>query len=163
MTRRGVLLLSAAALIGGMPLGCALRGQGNEAAERPQLEDPSTVEVIVGDDAYYRQPEQFDPSGLGLRAISMGPVVALSAHNRAPDQIAILRDDLAIITGPDPSRDLVRLNPGTAEVRNFTPLFLNQGERGALQFAMRDIPDLRGMRLVYNNPRQEIRFFIIIE
>ena len=155
------------AVLGGVVLagGCGVRG-GAEGGEpgQPLLEDPSRVEVIVGDDRLFSQPQHYDRSGLGLRAVSRGPELILSAHNRGADgQFTIMRDDLAIITGPDPREDLVLVNPGTAEVSDFTPLFLNEGERGVLRFAMREYQDLSGMRLVYNNPRREIRFFVEIE
>ncbi len=142
---------------------CGGRSPSGEEQEGPMLEDPERVEVIVGDDRLFSQPAEYDPSGLGLRAVSRGPEIIISAHNQNTEQVAILRDDLALITGPDPQEDLVLVNPGTAEVTDFTPLFLNPGERGVLRFTMRDHAALSGMRLVYNNPRQDIRFFVMIE
>lgn len=112
-------------------------------------------------------PEYVEPTafhmGVGLRAVATSRGFVLSAKNTREEEVLIAAQDLALITGPDPVRDLIRINPGTADLRRFTPMILKPGEQAAREIPIKYLSNTRGTRLVYNNPRQEIRFFVPVE
>lgn len=112
-------------------------------------------------------PDYSEPTayhlGLGLRAVATANGFVISAKNKRQDEVVIAAQDLALITGPDHVKDLVLINPGTADLRRFTPLILKPGEQAAREIPIKYLSNTRGTRLVYNNPRQEIRFFVPVE
>lgn len=110
----------------------------------------------------YVEPTAFH-MGVGLRAVATSRGFVLSAKNTREEEVLIAAQDLALITGPDPVRDLIRINPGTADLRRFTPMILKPGEQAAREIPIKYLSNTRGTRLVYNNPRQEIRFFVPVE
>lgn len=148
-----VLAISSALFLGA---GCAHR------KPRPVDKEREEYLVTVGDDADFEEPRFYDKSGLGIFATCAGNTLVISARNKGTEQMMIMQTDLALITGPDPRRDLVRVTPATADLSRFTPLILGPNERGTRRIPMRELGSLSGMRLVYNNPRQEIRFFVDI-
>lgn len=132
------------------------------AAAVKQAEQNAEYQVIKGTKEDFTEPTQFEKN-FGLHARAQGPTIILSMRNRNVEAVTISPDDLAIITGPNPQKDLLRVNPGTADLRGFSPIILETGEIGTRRIQLKTISSAAGMRLVYNNPRQGILTFVDIE
>lgn len=160
MISRGFVVL---VLVGGA-LGC-----GGKKSEVPAASGSDSYTLIVADSADFSKPTQFDKSGLGLRAVAKGDTIILSAERQPLAEgaetgppIAIGPPDLALIMGPERA-DLVMLDRASIEMSKFTLLQLNPGERRTTTIKFWFRKDLGGTRLVYNNPRQNIRFPVSVE
>ncbi len=145
------------AAMGLLAAGCA----GDEKEPAVDLGDPSEFTVIAGDTAAYQDPANYQQN-VGLHARMEGNALVVSMHNQRQQEITLTHTDLAIITGANPD-DMVFINPATADLRKFTPLILKPGQRGVRRLPMKTGRNYAGMRLVYNNPRQQIRFFVSIQ
>ena len=147
----------------------AVTACNSKKAKVSPTSDTSDYTLVVADSADFSKPTQFDKSGLGLRAVAKGDTIILSAERQplaegaeADAPIAIGPKDLALITGPTRA-DLVMLDRASIDLAKFTLLQLNPGERRTTTIKFWFRKDLSGTRLVYNNPRQNIRFPVPVE
>lgn len=122
-----------------------------------------TGAVTVNDDRDFTEPRVYDRSNLGIHALGNGRFLVLSARNKSDLEMRIQPRNLALIVGPDPKKDLIQITPLSADLKKVPPLILNPGERGVMRIPMREIGDLRGTRLVYNNPELNILFFVQVD
>jgi hypothetical protein len=150
-------------------LGCLFGCAGKKAEVPATPSDPDDYTLVVADSADFSKPTQFDKSGLGLRAVAKGDTIILSAERQAAAEgaeagppFAIGPKDLALITGPT-REDLVMLDRASIDISKFTLLQLNPGDRRTTTIKFWFRKDLSGTRLVYNNPRQNIRFPVPVE
>lgn len=125
----------------------------------PSPEDAEARRAALAEEQYdikvdsplvYSEPSVFE-QGLGLHAQSDGASVVISALNSSDGPIVVGPRNFALITGPDRTRDLIILNPTTANLRQFVPMRLKPGERGLFTFTLNEYRDLKGTLLIYRN------------
>lgn len=154
-------LLRLAACLVAVLIASACGGKSSqEAAPSKALEIPDLTVTAYGELAYTEPAELHD--GVGIHAQARPGRLILSVRNRRPEEVAVVQSDLALITGKDPRRDLRILDQSL--VRAFTPIVLAGGDHNIAQVLFHDPNlDASGMRLVYNNPRQNLRFYVIVD
>lgn len=158
LSLRLIVAVAAAALMVTAPLGC-----GKKKLTKPEdlaslvnttvFTEPTEVHEGVGMDARVANP----------RSAAGGPLIVVSVRNDRTQELVVYFRDLAFITGPDRKNDLVTLTADTARLDNVMPLVLQPGERGAIGLPMKVSRTFQGSRLVYNNPRDNIRFFVTVQ
>lgn len=132
------------------------------AAPPPPPPENRDFVTIVGGQDRWRAPSTVH-QGVGLHARAEGSSLVISADNQRNQEVGFLPVDFALITGTDRQNDFHRISPSNANVKAVTPLLLPPGQRGVLTIPLRQPLPLRGSRLVYNNPRDGIQFFVIVE
>lgn len=133
-----------------------------------RLEKPTDLASLVNADTYTEPTEGADDIGMAVRisnqaSNSGGPLIIISVRNDRREEVAVYYRDLAFITGPDRKKDFIQISPETAKLDNVTPLILKPGERGAIGIPMKVTANFLGSRMVYNNPRNKIRFFVTVQ
>ncbi|MCC6546159.1 hypothetical protein IT570_03235 [Candidatus Sumerlaeota bacterium] len=157
-------ILLAASLM--LAAGCGSK----KAPEKSLLKNPDEVTyvstssaVTLNSDKDFQEPRVYDRSNFGLHASGSGNLLLISARNKGDMDVTIFPQDLALITGPDRRRDLMVVNPVTADLSQFTNVTLKPNDRAVIRLPIKLYSNLKGMRLVYNNPRQNILTFVDIQ
>jgi hypothetical protein len=133
--------------------------------KKPELENPAEYRTVVGGETVYTEPSVFQ-SNVGLHAKRVGDELVISAVNQRPEEVVIYYKDLGLLVPaevPGAKRKLVLIGPQNALLTEVTPLFLGQGQQGVMRIPMLEPSLMAGSRLVYNNPRNSITFFVEIE
>ena len=141
---------------------------GGTACHGKKLEKPSDLASLVNAETYTEPTEGGEDMGMAARISNQasqagGPMIVVSVRNDRREEVAVYYKDLAFITGPDRKKDFIQVGPDTAKLENVTPLILKPGERGAIGIPMKVSANFLGSRLVYNNPRNKIRFFVTVQ
>ena len=132
---------------------------------KPELEDPDQYRVTVGSESVYTEPVKFEKD-FGIHARRDGNKLVISAANNRSDEVHIVYTDLALIrpsAGSPAERKPILISPEKADLRQVVPLVLRSGEQGVMQIPLRNPALMNNARLVYNNPRKNIIFFVGIE
>ncbi|CAN5178252.1 hypothetical protein BH09SUM1_BH09SUM1_29860 [soil metagenome] len=158
------LRLSAALLIVISAAACGHKKKAVPPTADWEATAPKAGEVKVNIDApaEYSEPTVYE-QGIGLRAKASLARVVVSLENKTSDDIAVAPRDFALIKGKDKARDLVVISPVTADLASFRPLLLKPRDHGVFVFRVLGVVNPQGMGVVYNNPRQGIRLFVLIE
>ncbi len=154
------LMRSAAILMMLGLIGCGGKSAPEETKPSVDLNQERPV-VLAGGFDEFTEPRSFTKN-VGLHARVAGDTIYISMLNRSSSKVQLLYTDLAIITGPN-RQDLVQIHAGNADIRSFIPIQLEAGQRGVTHLKVRTDQSLRGMRLVYNNPRQDIQTYVDIQ
>lgn len=121
----------------------------------PELDDPTTYTVIIGQQEFYTEPVQFrDDIGLHARAVRNSLI--LSWRNNRAGEIMVRPEDLALIAGQDRDADVYPFNMTTINMSRFQPLILKGGQAGVMVVEMRLPITLTGTRVAYFNRRQDL-------
>ncbi|MCC5875106.1 MAG: hypothetical protein JJU11_02695 [Candidatus Sumerlaeia bacterium] len=122
---------------------------------KPELDDPSTYSVIIGEQDLYTDPVNFrDDIGLHVRAVRN--TLVLSWRNNRAEEISVRPEDLALIAGPDRETDVFPFTMANVNLSRFRPLLLQPGQSGVMVAEMRISSPLQGSRLAYFNRRQDL-------
>jgi len=114
------------------------------------------------EDANYTEPSR-QVKGLGLHARGQQNTVIVSIKNNTGRQLALIPKDFALLTGRDPRRDLVFINANTADMKTFPAVMLEDDATFSFPLRMLAVPNVQRMALVYNNPRNGIKFAVPVE
>jgi hypothetical protein len=160
MTHR--ILLSAVILSTALH-GCAKKPNLLEAEGEVQPKDIALQvrsDVPQGIVATATEPTSYD-QGVGIHARGSGQTLLISLRNKTGRTIQVIPLDFAVIAGPERA-DLIRISPAEAAIL-MPDSELRDGELMLLQIRINRPVDLAGKRLVYNNPRDGVTFFVPIE
>lgn len=118
-----------------------------------------TAKVLPNDD--YIQPQKFE-AGLGIHARMDGRDLIISAKNDTNKELIVAYPDFAFIMGSTP-KDLLFLTANMADTKRFSEMVLKPGTADVRRIPIRIQDELRGRRMVYNNRRDKITFFVVVE
>jgi hypothetical protein len=130
------------------------------AAPDPKSQVAPNERVRVEGMMEYAQPTAY-VDGVGLRGVAQGSTVAISLHNRREEAFLVEPSDFGVIV----DGSLRRVDePGAADLSLFpNRIELEPGASAMGVIRFPGIEDLAGQRLVFNNPRIGVRFFVRIE
>lgn len=129
---------------------------------KPELDDPSTYSVIIGEQDLYTDPVNYRDD-LGLHARAVRNNLVLSWRNNRASEISVRAEDLALIAGPDRETDIYPFTVANVNMGQFRPLLLQPGQSGVMVVEMRVPVPLQGTRIAYFNRRQEVMIRADIE
>ncbi|MEO8376056.1 MAG: hypothetical protein ABI579_00160 [Candidatus Sumerlaeota bacterium] len=143
---------------------------GSKKKVEPKLKDDpkeytlvaSQAAVTINDSKNFSEPKVYDRTNFGIHARGASNVLVISARNKGEMDITMAPQDFALITGPS-KQDLVRISPASADISQFTSLTLKPNDRAVINLPMKEFSNMKGMRLVYNNPRQSILCYVDVE
>jgi hypothetical protein len=144
---------------------CGSKAKAPVAESADPLKADSYALVIKGAEAAggvasFTEPTVIE-NGVGIHALGRGNRLIISIRNKTPRALSVLPRDFAVILGPK-REDLLVLNPAVAEVSGFSAE-VEPGDRTVLDLTLKVPAELPGRRLVFNNPREKIQFFIVID
>jgi hypothetical protein len=115
---------------------------------------------VSGVVAQFTEPSYFE-QGVGIHATGQGSSLVVSLRNKTGKTIQFIPRDFAVITSAK-REDLIILTPSEAQIYT-ADVEIPDGESAFMRADLRRAVDVAGKRLVYNNPRDGIRFFVEIE
>lgn len=151
-------------------VGCGGKKKPDVAAQ--SADDPSQYKLVAttsavrinnDNDKSFTEPRVYDRSNVGFHARGEANVLVISVRNKGDMDLTIYPQDFALITGPDRRRDLMVVNPVSADVSQFTNVTLRPNDRAVINLPIKLFSNLKGLRMVYNNPRQNIMCFVDVE